>query len=115
MTAAFIYDAHGHDREVELNAGLGIRLRRTSLLWIDMERSDETAAEVIAARLKLDPRSMQIVADAEAPARLHNFGGYYQLRVVTPPYRGADSGKPLDYIVGKDWLITAHDGEFEFL
>ncbi len=115
MTAAFIYDATGHDREVELDAGLGMRLRRTSLLWIDMERSDETAAEAITARLKLDPRSMQLVQDADGPARLHNFGDYYQLRVVTPPSRGADDGKPLDFIVGKDWLVTAHDSEIEFL
>lgn len=124
MTAAFIYDAHGHDHEISLDEALKTRPGGDSLLWYDIERDDGAALDRVAKRLKLDAQSLELIGDADAPAYLHNFGTYSQLRVLTEPSiqpkgrRGKLSGrdaKQLDFLIGENWLITAQEGDVGFL
>lgn len=123
-STAFLYDAGGIDRSVEPTAALVAGLNHERLLWIDIDERDPAAVQEAARLLDLDPEGVAILSDPDADARLENYGRYIQFRVAVAPAatsldtdatdRPRDARK-LDFVVGKDWLLTVHDGPVSFL
>ena len=129
MPTAFLYDAEGADREVELTAEAVAQLDEQSLLWIDVDIEHGGDLDSVAEVLKLDPSSVDRMRRANVRSRLDNYGTYYQLTVYAEPLheRGAaarhEDGRrrhgagavKVDIVVGDRWMVTAHSGEVGFL
>ncbi len=129
MTTAYLYDAKGHDREVELGDVDVSRLDKNSLLWIDVDRSKDDNLSAVATRLGLDASSIERIRRDHVRPRLDNYGSYFQFTLYAEPLKASaarrrdDSGRralgagavKLDIIVEDRWLITVHQGEVTFL
>lgn len=127
MPTAYLYDAEGEDREVELTAEAIASLGDQNLLWIDLDVRDDGEVAAVAALLGLDPTSVDRLRNDAARPRLDNYGVYFQLTIFAEPLRDlhvADrsgargergSALKVDMIVGDRWLVTARADEVEFL
>ena len=124
----YLYDAEGHDREVELTKETLKSLRERHLLWIDVDSLDRDDLEGLAATLELDPASIRSLFGGQV-RHLQNFTAYTQFGVDTAPATLADEdvvngqrlakgrlgGTRLDFLVSAQWLLTVHDGTLGFI
>ena len=111
-----LYDADGHDREIDLTEGLTRRLGKRNLLWVDADRADHDIAAVGAA-LGLET---SLVALLEKPTRgvdLTKYEDHLHLVLEAIEPSTADGDGPatsdvrrIDLVGGRDWVLTVHDG-----
>lgn len=116
----YLYDAKGRDKKVELAARTLRSIGKQRLLWVDVDSRDLKDLKSVARELKLDPRSLRNLVKPDG-SRLENFGDYIQLAVETDPVINAAKPDPgreharLDFLISKDWLLTVHGSEIEFI
>lgn len=129
MPTAFLYDAEGSDREVELTAEAIESIGENQLLWIDIDRDRADDLDAVAEILGLDLTSVARVRREDVRPRLDNYGDYYQLTVYADPLRDRrphisdEPGKRIhgagalkvDIIVGARWIATIHEGNVRFI
>ncbi len=115
MLTVFLFDERGSTRTDELQAALG-ELSENVLLWVALrDPTDEEIAIVRKAfsleegqadRLRKQPAAASLV---DAGTRLH----------VTFYAAGSEAGepvlRPVECVLGENWVITAHGGEIDVL
>ena len=123
---SYLYDAKGRDQKVELTARALKQIGKERLLWIDVDTRDPAELKKVAKCLGLSDDSMARLIEPGS-VRLHNHGNQIQLAVETAPAIvdmeafAREAGSPLkphmrlDLVISKDWLLTVHDGEIEFI
>ena len=107
---AFLYDADGDDREVTPERTLVEGLEDEDLLWIDVDSSEEGAIALVAGLLPLEPG----VLEARPGARpyLRDYGDAFVLGVLpVPAARAGTASETLVCAVGRNWLVTLHEGD----
>jgi len=125
---AFLYDADGEDREIALGEEMLAGLGEHSLLWIDAD--DRNAPEIKAVADRLGILREHFVLDERSRPTLNNYGDYFHFRVNAAPQHwdeqpdgaepspGNHADRPresfstptIDFVVGKQVLMTVHDG-----
>jgi len=129
MPTAYLYDAEGRDRRVELASSTVGGLTEYNLLWIDVETDDAPGMKAVADMLGLDRSSVNRMRRPHVRPRLDNYGGYFQLTVYARPlaHRAAaqrdEEGRHLygagavrlDLLVGDHWIVTAREDDIPFL
>jgi magnesium transporter len=113
---AFLYDSDGEDREVELTGECLAILTERHLLWIDLSSFDEEELLAIAAILQLSDEAVYNLRQKLRRPRLDNYGTYFHLNVAAiceNTYGFATC--ELDFIVGKNYVLTAHRDPVTFL
>jgi Mg2+ and Co2+ transporter CorA len=124
---SFLYDAKGRDQKVELSAETLKQVGKQRLLWIDVDSRDPAELKQVADAISLGDDCRVNLTKPDG-VRLHNYGSLIQLTVETAPaiidteafarQLGGSPTKPhmrLDLVISKDWLLTVHDGEIEFI
>lgn len=125
---AYLYDADGRDREVDLESIAVDKLRPDDLLWIDVPNRDNANLHRVAALLGVDTAIW--TAREAGQAQLENYREYFRFTVDTAPGSenhadpghsgqgaapGSENGVPgsvrLDFIVAERWLVTVHSGD----
>ncbi|THD63907.1 CorA family divalent cation transporter [Phenylobacterium sp.] len=121
MIRTFLYDAQGHDQEMDLGAELP-KLEEHHLLWIDVTGREPADFERLASLLDLKPRSVSDLVESGRRFSLANYGAYIQFDVATLESREATAGAPsvirsqrLDVALGQGWVLTAHENPLRFL
>ncbi len=124
--SSYLYDAKGRDQKVELSAKTLEQIGKQRLLWIDLDLRDAADLRQVAQAIGLGDDTQANLINP-AGARLQNFGSHIQVAVETAPaivdmeafaLKGGSPTKPhmrLDFVISKDWLLTVHDGEIEFI
>src|SRR4029079_14325693 len=122
MIQAFLYDADGEDREISLEDALP-DLEEQHLLWVDLIGRDAEEVARLGGLLGLEARSVCELRCSRRTFALNNYGEYFQFDV--PTFATKDAGKggapkvprgiKLDFVVGRQWLLTGHDDEIAFL
>jgi Mg2+ and Co2+ transporter CorA len=126
-TRAYLYDAEGNDREVEITAELLRSAGRQQLLWIDVEERDPAKLEALAGKLRIDPETLVALGES-ADHRVENHGSFTHFALATAPATLAGNSESggegngthfgstrLDFVVNADWLLTLHDGKIGFI
>jgi magnesium transporter len=116
---AFLYDADGTDREVELQAELPA-LSDRQLLWIDVTGHDRAEIERVGRAVHLHRESVKNLLDPIGRPRLDHFGNYFQVNVIAIEPGNADGEPsftpvPLDFFSGPNYIVTVHDQDLLFL
>lgn len=125
---AYLYDAEGRDREVELTPDAIASIGQRNLLWIDLDSRDESEVRAIAEQLGLGGRSIRSLLAEQGGPQLESYGSYSQFSVETAPATVADSdtgaagnhinrhsGTRIDFVIDKAWLLTIHEGRLDFI
>jgi magnesium transporter len=108
--SAFLYDADADDRDVALDKALIDGLAEDDLLWVDVDSSQEGAVARVTDLIPVHIESMS-VTDANKPF-IHGFGESFVLGVLPLPANMAQpESEMLICAVGRNWLVTVHDGE----
>jgi magnesium transporter len=111
---AFLYDAERTDGHVSLGDVPVERLNEKQLLWIDISRDQDVAAE--AAALGLAAETIRAIREPSPEPALFAHDAYVHIVVVAPatdtiPY----APQVLDCVVGRNWVLTVHPETIEFL
>lgn len=117
---AFLYDADGTDRPVDLHDQVLHSLNDRQLLWIDVTGQDRSEIELIGATVHLHRESIKTLLNPIGRPRLDIFGDYFQVNVVAiePNQEGHEPSfrqLPLDFFAGPNYLVTVHADELQFL
>ena len=117
---AFLYDADGTDRAVDLHDHSLQGLTERQLLWIDVTGKDRTEIEQVGAAVHLHRESIKTLLNPIGRPRLDMFGDYFQVNVVAiEPAQEAKEPSflqiPLDFFSGPNYLVTVHADELKFL
>jgi len=106
--SAILFDREQVDRLEELPRRPD-RLNGSELLWVDIDRrGDEDVADV-AETFGLDESTASRLASSSGPALFHDFGGYIHVTTYSPCEEDDGELIALECVVGKNWVITAHD------
>jgi magnesium transporter len=85
------------------------RLGRGKLLWVDVDRESETAADAVAEAFDLDERTRDCLASSAERAVLHDHGRYIHVTTYAPDPEDEGVLIALECVVGEQWVVTAHD------
>ena len=111
---AFLYDAEGQDRRIELADIVVDELGDRQLLWIDVRDFDQI--EPLAANLAIAPDTVGRMTSAVKRAQLTFHTGYFHVNVVVANRTGLGyEPVSLDCIAGANWVLTVHEEPVEFL
>jgi magnesium transporter len=115
MSGAILFDRD----QVERLEGLSARPRRlngSKLLWVDIDRRKDESVEPIAHAFELDETTRERLASSSGKAVFHDYGRYIHLTTYSPcDDNERDELIALECVVGKNWVITAHDRPLEVL
>ena len=104
MSTTILYDAEGHDREIDLADGLP-DLSDGRLLWLDLDRLAE--ADVARALELLDLPAAATIARAAPSVVRHAQYFHFSWLLAS----SGDPGPKVDFLVGDRWLLTLRDGD----
>ena len=123
---AFLYDAEGHDQDVDLTAEQICSIKDNQLLWIDVDGPDDGDLRTLQELLSLDPATIQRIKKTSRP-RVDKYPDYLQFSVVTSPTSHIEHGRVthrrnhapesedfLHFLVADRWIVTVHCGELQF-
>ncbi len=113
---AYLYNAKGHDEEISLDEIDVDSLKEDQLLWVNVRRRDEALLNEVATTLKVNNVPCKSVIKDSGPLEIDRFETFFRFcvdSIVTekgsPPQR-----LMIDYIVGKNFIVTVHEGEVEY-
>ncbi len=93
MIQAVLYDAEGHDRELELDDGLPA-LDDHQLLWIDLTGRDEAEIARLGKLLALKPGSLTDMISGGRAFVLANYGDYVHFDVAASTATSPRAARP---------------------
>ena len=91
------------------------RLRRTSILWVDLVRPEREQVERLAAQLDLSGETVEQLLSADGGPRLADRGAYLQVTAFAPRGEEARELRRVDCLVGERWVVTMHDAPLDAL
>ena len=111
----YLYDSDG-DKEVEFTGDICRRLNENELLWINvLERKKETVENVIE-NLRFKNAPVGAMLDTEERPKLDKYENFFRLFINSVSLTEKERLKrvPIDFLVGKNVVITIQDGEVDY-
>jgi magnesium transporter len=85
-------------------------LNGSELLWVDIDRGRGDKAEEVARAFDLDEATRDHLGSSSGRAVFDDYGRYIHLTTYSPCDEDDDEDLvALECVVGKNWVITAHD------
>lgn len=108
---ARLYDARGDDRTIELTREAVRAVDDRRLLWVDLaDRENDTLSE-LAQALELDERILRQLRTDSRRAKLLRFPEHIVVTLgALEKDNGALARRELDVVVGRNLIVTVHDG-----
>jgi magnesium/cobalt transport protein CorA len=113
---AYLYDAAGQDEEVQPEDVDIQKLKERQLLWINVLERDEETLKRVAKAVNLEGVPIRSVMRTEDRPRIENYEGFFRFSVSSVRLGKDDSPEAVmvDYIVGRNFVVTVHEGEIEY-
>ena len=114
--AVYLYDAKGKDEELKIEEVNLQKLNDRQLLWIDIGERDRQMIEQIVGRLGIEDVPIHsIIKDSSRP-KVDKFEDFFRFFIVSVQFDEKDKLRQLkiDFVVGKNYVISIHDGEIDY-
>jgi magnesium transporter len=85
------------------------RLRRSTLLWVDVDRESEESASEVAEAFGLHRETRDCLASSKDRAVFRDHGRYIHVTTYAPDQDDEGELIALECVVGENWVVTAHD------
>lgn len=112
----YLYDATGGDDEIEVD---DIKIEELAeenrLLWIDVLKRDEEPLRKIAAKLNVENLPYATIVDINRRPDIDRFENFFRFCVdsIVTKENAGPKRLMIDYVVGKNFVMTIHDDEVE--
>jgi len=112
----YLYDANGNDKQIELNSQIWKNLNHQQLLWVNVLQRDVQTIKHVAATLELRNVAIKTILDTYERPKLNKFETFYQFFIVSveTDKDGQLKQIPIDFLVGRNFVVTIHDGRIEY-
>lgn len=113
---AYLYDAGGHDEKVGLEEVDIDHLEENQLLWVNVLKRDEELLGKVTSELKVEHVPCKKVIDDSSRPDIDRFETFFRFCVdsVVTKKDAPPEKLMIDYIVGKNFIVTIHEGEVEY-
>jgi magnesium transporter len=112
----YLYDANGADKKIAVDE-IGLeKLGEKKLLWVDICQRDEKTIEQIAEVLQIKDVPIKNLLDVSERPKIDKFEEFFRFFIVSAKFDKAGKLErvPIDFLVGKNFVISIHDGEIEY-
>ncbi len=111
----YLYDADGTDENLEFREDLCQEIGEKQLLWIDISERERASVEQVITALGLKNISIETILEEKERPKLEKFEHIYRFFIVSVKSSNRKFEKvPIDFIVGKNFVITVHNGEVDY-
>ena len=115
MLTIFVFDERESRREDELRASLD-RLADDALLWLALRDPSEDEAAAVQEALELTDEQARRLLEQPPHASLVDAGEHLHLTLYVASGEGGEPVlRPLECVLGRNWVVTAHESEIEVL
>jgi magnesium transporter len=108
MSEAILFDRDAVDHLDDLSARPR-RLRQSQLLWVDVHRESRFNAAEIGAAFALDDKTCEYLSKPHERPVFNDHGRYIHITTYAPREEKEGELHAVECVVGKNWVITAHD------
>jgi magnesium transporter len=113
---AYLYDASGIDEAIELNEfDVGL-LDESKLLWVTVLKRDAELIQRAAAQLNIEHPPVKLILEGSSHPALIKFDEFFHFSINSVMLHSDESPLkfPIDFLVGKNFIVTIHDDEVDF-
>lgn len=111
--AVYRYDAKGDDEELKLEDVDLKKLNDNQLIWIDILKRDKETIDRIISVLQIKDVPVKSILDVSERPKIDKFEDFFRFFIAS--VKTTDKGKvervPIDFLVGRNFVVTIHDGE----
>lgn len=110
---AFLYDAGGEDRPIDILQDPPRRIRNDQLLWVDVVGRDRTILERVVAASDLLPVTADLSAGADSRPLVRRYDTYLHVVLASAEPSAGDAIRVVrvDLIAAPNLVITVRDGD----
>ncbi|HEY0428661.1 MAG TPA: CorA family divalent cation transporter [Pyrinomonadaceae bacterium] len=115
--AVYLYDAKGSDAELKKLEDVNLKkLNDKQLLWIDILKRDEKTIEPTISALQMENVPVKTILNVSERPKIDKFEDFYRLFIVSVEVgkEGKLKRIPIDFLVGKNYVVSIHDGEVDY-
>jgi len=113
----YLYDMDGTEREIDLDESSINRLNDQQLLWVNILERDLETVKGVTTVLKLTNVPIKGILRTRERPKIYKFQDFFHFFIVS--VEADENGKirsiPIDFVVGKNFVITVHDGDVRYL
>lgn len=113
---AYLYDAEGSDREVEILDLDVSTLNDDQILWLVITDRDEELLRRVTehAGVKNAPCGLMIKEDSNPRLEKYDNFFHFSINAVTAGKHGSPHSRKVDFLVGRNYVITVSTGEPDY-
>jgi len=116
-TLTYLYETDGSQREINLDGAALKNLNDKQLLWTNVLERDKETVEFIAKALQLSKVPIKGILRTSERPKIYKFKDFYHFFIIS--VETEENGKlrsiPIDFLVGKNFVVTVHNGDVKYL
>ena len=115
-TKVYLFNARGDDEQLEVKDVKLDKIKQNQLLWISIERREKELIKKIVDELGLKNVPVNSILNVSERPKIEIFEDFYRFFIVSVKTNGNGKVKkiPIDFLVGKNYVITVHDEEVDY-
>lgn len=112
---AYLYDSDG-DREVEFTENICRRVNENELLWVNILERDRVTLENVIGNLRFENAPVGEMLDTEERPKLDKYKNFFRFFINSVTFTEKERLKrvPIDFLVGKNVVVTVQEGEVDY-
>jgi len=113
---AYLYDSSGADESVELDDIEVSEIDASKLLWVTVLQRDAKLIKRVADRLHLEHVPIRTIIDGPSHPTHARFDDFFHFSINSVMMHTDNSPLkyPIDFLVGKNFVVTIHDDEVDY-
>ena len=113
---AYLYDAAGADEVIELRDFDAASLDESKLLWVTVLKRDADLIKRAAAQVGIEHPPIKLILEGTSHPMLVKFEDFFHFSVHSVMLHIDESPLkfPIDFLVGRNFMVTIHDDEVDF-
>lgn len=115
-TKVYLFDSKGKDKQLDLAAANLEKIKENQLLWIDIPAREKTQIKEAATALNLKNVPVESLLNTPKRPKIDIFEDFYRFFIVSVKIdkNGELERIPIDFLVGKNYIISIHDEEVPY-
>lgn len=115
-TIVYLFDSKGRDKQLELGDADLEKIKENQLLWIDIPAREKELIEEAVSALGIKNVPVKSILKTPNRPKIDIFEEFYRFFIVS--VKTSEKGEliriPIDFLVGKNYILSIHDDEVPY-